>query len=140
MLYVKADFEKSGKSNWSCTTIEVTAGPTSVRVLPHLTLRVCLSLHSRPFDALGFILPTRMIGNILFRNTLQLMKKEKKGKIPWDDVITGELKEKWQEYFSMLNQLESFSSLEVLNLHWLIQPLDQTYAPSMMATRMLMVQ
>ena len=95
LLYVKADFQKPSKNKRGCKTVEVSMDPTlSVRVLPHLTLRACLSLHARPFDALGFILPTRVIGNILFRNMLQLLKKERKGKIPWDDIITGELKEK----------------------------------------------
>ena len=28
---------------------------------PYLTLRICLSLHARPHDPLGLILPTRMI-------------------------------------------------------------------------------
>ena len=33
-------------------------------------LRLCLSVHAQSFDPLGFALPVRMIGNILFRRTL----------------------------------------------------------------------
>ena len=80
-----------------------------VTIAPHMTLRACLSLHATPFDALGLVLPTKVIGNILFRNTLQVIKKGNKGKIPWDDVIEGDLKEAWCQYFSMLSQLDSIT-------------------------------
>ena len=46
-----------------------------------------------------------MIGNLLFRESLQLLKKERQGKIPWDAVIEGDLKQQWLEYFAMLLQL-----------------------------------
>ena len=35
-----------------------------------LTVRICLSIHSKAFDPLGLVLPTRMVGNLLFRETL----------------------------------------------------------------------
>ena len=109
LIYVKADLGKPGKNTRRGTPeINVIVEPDShVTVAPKLTLRTCLSLHARPFDALGLVLPTRMIGNILFRETLQTLKKDKKGKIPWDETITGEMKDTWCDYFSMLTQLET---------------------------------
>ena len=57
-------------------------GPTkTVSVKPHMSLRICLSLHARPYDPLGWILPTRMVGNLLFCETLQFLKQDKKGSI-----------------------------------------------------------
>ena len=81
-LYVKADLAKLGKKfKRGTTAVEVLVSPNhDVSIAPHLTLRACLSLHAKPFDALGFVLPTRIIGNLLFRTTLQTMKKESKGK------------------------------------------------------------
>ena len=107
-LYVKADLMKPGRNaKRGVPAVSVSVNPSSeVIIAPHLTLRACLSLHARPFDPLGLVLPTRMIGNILFRDTLQLIKKNKKGKIPWDEVITGDLKNSWCDYFSMLSHLE----------------------------------
>ena len=70
-----------------------------------LTIRICLSVHAKTYDPLGLVLPTRMIGNLLFRESLQLLKKERQGKIPWDAVIEGDLKQQWLEYFAMLLQL-----------------------------------
>ena len=100
-LYVKADLVKSGRGvKGSKSASLVIIDPSSrVVITPHLTLRVCLSLHARPFDPLGLILPTKVIGNILFRSTLQSMKKDNKGKIPWDEAIEGEVKTKWCDYF-----------------------------------------
>ena len=77
-----------------------------------LNLRQCLSVHSRAFDPNGLILPVKMIGNLLFRSTLQSLSEKRKNeacsmskttnRLPWDSEITGELKEKWLEYFKML--------------------------------------
>lgn len=64
-------------------------------------------MHARPFDPLGLILPTKVIGNILFRHTLQQIKKDNRGKIPWDEPIEGELKKQWCNYFEMLLKLET---------------------------------
>ena len=48
-----------------------------------------------------------MIGNLLFRNSLRFMKKEGKGKIPWDDPIVDEnLKNSWIDYFGMLSAVD----------------------------------
>ena len=106
MFYVKANLTGCGKRGKS--VVEVTTDKhLYVNVAPHLTIRACLSLHARPFDALGLVLPTRVIGNILFRRTLQDIKKGHKGRIPWDEIIEGELKEHWCRYFSMLMQLET---------------------------------
>ena len=71
-----------------------------------LNLRICLSFHSKPYDPLGFVLPTRMVGNILFRKTIQSLKKERQGKIPWDEDLGAELAREWIDYFEMLQQLE----------------------------------
>ena len=75
-----------------------------------LSLRCCLSLHSKPYDPLGLILPIKMNGNILFRQTLQFLSTTKRSKpktktnnLPWDEEITEPLKEKWLSYFSMLD-------------------------------------
>ena len=76
--------------------------------LPILTLRICLSKHAKAFDPLGWVLPTKMIGSLLFRRTLQLLKQEFQGqtwKIPWDSVIPQEFYGKWMEYFEMLAAL-----------------------------------
>ena len=99
LLYVKADLSKSSKKvRRGVPTITVSVDPLStIDIAPHLTLRACLSLHSKPFDPLGLVLPTRVIGNLLFRCTLQLIKKDTKGKIPWDERITGNIKDKWHE-------------------------------------------
>ena len=43
-------------------------------VKPVLTLRICLSFHTKTYDPLALVLPTRMIGNILFRSTLHILK------------------------------------------------------------------
>lgn len=108
MLYIKGDLFKAGKKPQRGNKVaEIMIDPSyGVSIAPHLTLRLCLSLHSRPFDPLGFILPTRVIGNLLFRLTLQIMKKGTKGRIPWDEIIDGHLKSKWCEYFGMLVELE----------------------------------
>ena len=76
-LYVKADLMKPGRNTKrGVPAVSVSVDPSSERIIaPHLTLRACLSFHARPFDPLGLVLPTRMIGNILFRGTLQLIKK-----------------------------------------------------------------
>ena len=107
LLYVKANLQKPGKNvQRGVGNVTVEIDPLSnISIKPHLTLRACLSLHAKPFDPLGLVLPTRVIGNILFRVTLQIIKKDKKGKIPWNEVITGELKTRWLDYFSMLMQL-----------------------------------
>ena len=62
-----------------------------------LTLRICLSVHAKTCDPLGFVLPTKMIGTLLFRVTLQHMnqklhrdEQKLRGKIPWDMEICSE--------------------------------------------------
>ena len=83
----------------------------TIQIKPHLTLRICLSLHAKPYDPLGYILPTKVIGNLLFRETLQTLKKERQGHIPWDDPIDQSLvsfksdkkiHDSWIKYFEML--------------------------------------
>ena len=85
---------------------------------PKLTLRICLSLHARAFDPLGLVLPTRMIGNLLFRNTLQFLKrgvaidkdekkKAKKNLIPWNEEFDQEFASQWLLYFQLLQKLKN---------------------------------
>ena len=38
-----------------------------VDIKPKLTLRICLSFHAKTHDPLGLVLPTRMLGHLLFR-------------------------------------------------------------------------
>ena len=56
-----------------------------------LTLRISLSIHAKTYDLLGLVLPTRIIGNLLFRKYLQTIKNEQKGKIPWNEEMPGNL-------------------------------------------------
>ena len=77
-----------------------------------LTLRDCLSLHSKAFDPLGMILPVKMIGNLLFRQTIQFLSHQAKtddkptSKLPWDKEVSGVIKDRWLEYFSMLDSVK----------------------------------
>ena len=73
---------------------------------PKLTIRMSLSFHAKVFDPLGLVLPTRLIGMLLFRTSLQEMKKELKGRIPWDKHLKGDLLAQWLKYFEMLLRLE----------------------------------
>ena len=83
-----------------------------------LTLRECLSLHARAWDPLGFVLPVKMVGTLLFRKTLQFLsnKVQKmvneikiKNKLPWDLEIDGQYRTKWIEYFDMLSALKNIT-------------------------------
>ena len=58
------------------------------------------------FDPLGLVMPTKMIGNLLFRITLQVVKQEGKGRIPWDEGLPENLLGEWLTYFGMLLQLD----------------------------------
>ena len=83
-FYVKANLDKpSKKPKKNDITVEVDGIEylINITIKPHLTLRICLSLHAKAYDPLGLVLPVRMIGNLLFRKTLQALKKERQGKI-----------------------------------------------------------
>ena len=71
-----------------------------------LTLRLSLSFHSRIFDPLGLMLPTRMIGMLLFLESIQFLKKGLEGRIPWDEHLDGELLQRLGSYFQMVMRLE----------------------------------
>ena len=60
----------------------------------------------RIFDPLGLVMPTKMIGNLLFRISLQVIKKEGRGRIPWDEGLPESLLGEWLTYFGMLVKLE----------------------------------
>ena len=47
-----------------------------------------------------------MFGNLLFRKSIQILKKETKGKIPLDDPMEEDLKAEWLEYFEMLQKID----------------------------------
>ena len=97
--------------------------PVSLRL--KLTLRICLSLHSRVFDPLGLVLPTRIIGMLLFRDSVQILKKGLKGRIPWDEHLEGDLVQQWGEYFSFLVQLQHVKfprSFKPENVNPLVKP------------------
>ena len=79
----------------------------------------------KPYDPLGFILPTRMIGSLLLRKTIQMLKKGVKGPVPWDDVIEGDISQKWFDYFSMLaaiNEVRFPRSYKPKNVNKVILP------------------
>ena len=78
-FYVKPGITDSEKSLIGCHTIDRSKNlPPEVK--PVLTLRIGLSFHAKTYDPLGLVLPTRMIGNLLFRKSLQIIKMEQKGK------------------------------------------------------------
>ena len=70
-----------------------------------LNLRICLSIHAKTFDPLGWYLPTRMVGNILFWETLQELNANHKGPIQWDVILPENLVLRWKAYFRMLHGL-----------------------------------
>ena len=93
-LYIKAKLDKSIKKvRYNAKVIRVMMEEGRIiTISPHLTLRICLLLHAKPFYPLGLVLPTRMIGSLLFRETLQSLKKEQKtNKNHWDDKVPEEL-------------------------------------------------
>ena len=91
-----------------------------ITVKPHLNIRTALSIHMKPYDPLGLVLPTRMIGMLLLRETMQKLKKQIKGPVPWDEEIKGELLKRWLEYFAMLvalNDVKFPRSFKPDNVH-----------------------
>ena len=109
-FYMKSNLAKPGKKHRKTDVVIVVLKEESIEsimIKPYLTIRACLSLHAKTYDPLGLILPTRMFGNLLFRETLQNMKKYRKGKIPWDEeIVDNELKKRWFEYFGLLLEVE----------------------------------
>ena len=103
LFYVKVNI--SGKKR----TVNICLSQILSEPCMNLTLRDCLSIHSKAFDPLGLVLPTKMIGMLLFRETIQFLKQNQEGnsnKLPWDKAIDGVLKDRWLEYFSMLDALK----------------------------------
>ena len=106
-FYVKVNI--SGKKR----NVNISLNDILVEPSLKLTLRDALSLHAKAFDPLGLILPTKTVGMLLFRETIQHLSQKLKNssdksssKLPWDKEIDGSLKERWLEYFSMLESLQ----------------------------------
>ena len=71
-LFVKVDFTKGSKNKSGSSKIIISEITDKFildmkQMAPKLRLRDCLSIHSKPFDPLGFVLPLRMVRNLLFR-------------------------------------------------------------------------
>ena len=106
-FFIKSNLLSPGKRQKKSDFQVFQSSIDRLTVKPHLTLRACLSLHSKPDDPLGLVLPTKMIGSVLFRRTLQELKKFHAGKIPWDEKINDEeLERNWLNYFEMLLGLD----------------------------------
>ena len=108
-FYVKSNLGKPSKRvKRKDVVVDVSEvnGKRFLEIKQHLTLRICLSLHALSYDPLGFVLPTRMIGQLLFRDSLQDLKKDRQGKIPWDEPLGEHFHDKWVMYFQMLLMLE----------------------------------
>ena len=68
-LFIKFNLLSPGKRQKK-TDYQVSLSSTSsLQIKPHLTLWVCLSLHVKPYNPLSLILPVKMVGSLLFRNT-----------------------------------------------------------------------
>ena len=97
-----------------------------------LCLKDCLSVHAKCYDPLGLVLPVKMVGNLLFRETLQKMKLESgKNVLPWDNVVPDVLLEKWLEYFKILVALKEVAivrSIKPENVNDDILPILVTFA------------
>ena len=103
LLSVKVDVTKPSKKARKKDIFLVKLGPNDiVEVTPILSLRVALSIHAKAYDPLGLILPCKMIGNLLLRLTIQVLKKDVQGPVPWDIEISGDLQHRWTSYFTML--------------------------------------
>ena len=108
-FYVKSNLGKPSKRvRRKDVVVDVSEvdGRRFLEIKQHLTLRICLSLHALSYDPLGFVLPTRMVGQLLFRDSLQDLKKDRRGKIPWDEPLGEQFLDKWTMYFQMLLMLE----------------------------------
>ena len=106
LLSIKVDITKPSKKARKKDNFVVKFGPNNiVEVKPILSLRAALSIHAKAYDPLGLILPCKMIGNLLLRLTIQVLKKDIQGPVPWDIEITGDLQCRWTTYFEMLASL-----------------------------------
>ena len=92
-----------------------------------LTLRICLSVHSKTYDPLGLFLPTKMIGNLLFRETTQFLNKGGGKGIQWDFPLDDEHSKLWSDYFRMLYALKD------IKIYRCVKPLntDDSYNPDL---------
>ena len=132
-LHIKVDVlkppKKVGKRKYE-VTVDYQPSPSGV-IKPHLNIRIALAIHMKPYDPLGFILPVRMVGNLLLRVTMQALKKELKGPVPWDEKVTGDLLDKWLEYFRMLvavNEVKFPRSYKPINVDPNILPISVEFA------------
>ena len=97
----------------------------TVEVKPVLTLVAALSIHAKCYDPLGLVFPCKMVGNLLLRRSIQILKREIKGPIPWETEIVGSLADDWRSYFSQLVALKSINfprSFKPLGVNDLVKP------------------
>ena len=107
---VKVDVTKPPKKSKRKNRFSVIISPVGgIEIKPKLTLRTALSIHAKPYDPLGLILPCKMVGNLLLRLSICVMKKEVQGPVPWDDCIVGDLEQRWIKYFEMLVALKNIT-------------------------------
>ena len=107
-LSIKVNIQKPSKKIKRKHKYLVEISPTDViTVSPHLTLRIALSIHAKAYDPLGLSLPCKMIGSLLLRLSIQVMRKESQGPIPWDVELITDLVNRWSRYFSMLVALKN---------------------------------
>ena len=135
-LFIDPDLTVGGKKNMvKISEVNNDAENPSYGFPLKLTLRICLSLHAKAFDPLGLVLPTRIIGMLLFRNTLQFLKTQdggrvqckvgvKKSLIPWDENLDPEYESQWLSYFQMLKALKGISFPRSIKPHQVNPDID----------------
>ena len=96
-----------------------------------LSLRICLSIHAKTFDPLGWFLPTKMVGNLLFRETLQYLNSNSKGPIQWDVELSDKFVQEWESYFRMLHSLADIKiprCVKPVNIDASVKPILVTFS------------
>ena len=77
LFFVKLMLEQLGGSTSS------SPGQLTREMKPKLTLGICLKFHMKIFDPLGLVMLTKMIGNLLFRISSQVIKQEESKSGSW---------------------------------------------------------
>ena len=125
-LSIKVDVSRPPKRAKNRSKFTVVVCPLdTVEVKPVLTLVAALSIHAKCYDPLGLVFPCKMVGNLLLRRSIQILKREIKGPIPWETEIVGSLADDWRSYFSQLVALKSINfprSFKPLGVNDLVKP------------------